>query len=96
MGSDGMMSETYPPSTLESLQIDKLTCDRVIVQSRLVLLKKTSAGLRVLRFGDSISDISLFESVQCYDDAVDFGQRFVEVPLRGAGRQFDLLTKSKS
>jgi hypothetical protein len=82
---------TYIPFLLEGLKIAKSARDRLVCQVGLVLLQQAAARLGVVGFGDRVLEVRLLEAVKGDDDAVDFGERIVEVALGVGGGQLDLL-----
>jgi len=62
----------------------------------LVLLQQSAARLGVLFLRHGILKIGLFESVEGNDNAIDFGQRLIEIPFSGRRSKFDFLHDSQA
>lgn len=76
---------TYLPLFRKLVQSAKCLRDRLIGKIGLVLLHQAVACLGVVGFGDGVFEVGLFYGVERDDDAVDLGQRVVQVAL-GIGR----------
>lgn len=85
------LQDTYVPFRLETFQITKSSVDTVICKIALVLAQQTVTRLGILGLFDAVSQICLFQCIQSDDDAVDFGQRFVQVTFRCIVRKLDFL-----
>lgn len=72
---------TYIPLRFECFQVHKRVGNALVAEIGFVLLQEPSAELGVFIFGNGVLDIGLLETLECDDDAVDFGKRVVEVSL---------------
>lgn len=82
---------TYLPLFRKLIQSAKCLRDCLIGKIGLVLLHQPVACLGVVGFGDGVLQVGLLYGIERDDDAVDLGQRVVQVALCIGCRQFDFL-----
>lgn len=87
----GGRRETYIPLGFELLQPHEGLHDGLIGENGIVLLQRPLADLGVIRLGYGILEESLLQLVEGDDDAEDFGEGVMQVPLRAVVCEFYLL-----
>lgn len=84
---------TYIIFSHETLQIPKSLGNSLILQIGLVLLEQPTTRLGVIGFRDRVAQVCLFDGIEGDDDAVDFGEGFVEVSFGVGGGESDFLRR---
>jgi len=77
------LGNTYIPLAHERVDVAEGSRYCLILKIGLVLLQQSAARLGVLFLRHGILKIGLFESVEGNDNAIDFGQRLIEIPFSG-------------
>ena len=86
---------TYVPLALEGFQLPVLPCHALVAQDVVVLLQEPAAHVRVLGLRDRVLDVGFLEPIERDNDAVDFGEGVVEVPLGGREGELDFLGRGR-